>query len=308
MDFLIILTITILAVLFFYQFVTQSVVQSTRRFVSEHSIAIRNLRELNGRYCFYGISMLDVAECYDNEHYYETVSPQDCLIARLTVDEFKSAVLRAMEQVGFNQMLYCRYTEEAEGIRHLGNYDAEPQWFHRWKLEEVEACIFQSLLQTPIVELLIPVEVRLTTINGYHCTSKYERFAQRQICELMMRVEQKNGHYYTDRAIWDALARVERARVTNRMRFAVYQRDGNRCKRCGRTEQLEIDHIVPIARGGKSVLDNLQTLCHDCNVSKSDHIDVCPVCGASLVLCHGRYGEFYGCTAYPKCSFTTHKK
>ncbi|MBO5777220.1 MAG: HNH endonuclease [Clostridia bacterium] len=31
---------------------------------------------------------------------------------------------------------------------------------------------------------------------------------------------------------------------------------------------LEIDHIKPIAKGGKTTIDNLQTLCHDCNVKK----------------------------------------
>jgi DNA topoisomerase-1 len=29
----------------------------------------------------------------------------------------------------------------------------------------------------------------------------------------------------------------------------------------------------------------------------------CPDCGAQLVRRHGRYGEFIGCSAYPKCKF-----
>ncbi|MBE5764088.1 MAG: HNH endonuclease [Clostridiales bacterium] len=57
------------------------------------------------------------------------------------------------------------------------------------------------------------------------------------------------------------------------MRFEIYARDGYRCKICGRTDRevnLEIDHIKPIAKGGKSTYDNLQTLCVYCNKEKGD--------------------------------------
>lgn len=32
---------------------------------------------------------------------------------------------------------------------------------------------------------------------------------------------------------------------------------------------------------------------------------VCPKCGGQLIQRHGRYGNFYGCSNYPKCRFTT---
>ena len=35
---------------------------------------------------------------------------------------------------------------------------------------------------------------------------------------------------------------------------------------------LEIDHIIPVAKGGETVEDNLQTLCWKCNRAKSDKI------------------------------------
>lgn len=34
--------------------------------------------------------------------------------------------------------------------------------------------------------------------------------------------------------------------------------------------------------------------------------DKCPRCGGNLVLRHGKYGSFYGCSNYPRCKFTTH--
>ena len=48
----------------------------------------------------------------------------------------------------------------------------------------------------------------------------------------------------------------------------VFTTYGKACISCGSKEDIEIDHIVSIARGGKNVLSNLQPLCKSCNVSK----------------------------------------
>lgn len=57
-----------------------------------------------------------------------------------------------------------------------------------------------------------------------------------------------------------------------RLRAMVLERDGFRCKRCGRGacdgEQMRIDHIVPIAQGGTNDESNLQVLCETCNLGK----------------------------------------
>jgi len=60
------------------------------------------------------------------------------------------------------------------------------------------------------------------------------------------------------------------------LRLAVLSRDNFRCVFCGRSPatdfgtKLHIDHVVPFSNGGKSVLENLQTLCEDCNLGKSN--------------------------------------
>lgn len=52
------------------------------------------------------------------------------------------------------------------------------------------------------------------------------------------------------------------------IRKRIFDRDGNKCLRCGRQDQLSIDHIVSIKQGGWDSDDNLQTLCVFCNSSK----------------------------------------
>lgn len=71
-------------------------------------------------------------------------------------------------------------------------------------------------------------------------------------------------------------AEQERSKMTPELKRRIKERDGYRCKYCGRTEadgvSLEVDHIIPISRGGRSEPNNLQTLCWDCNRGKSNSI------------------------------------
>ena len=56
----------------------------------------------------------------------------------------------------------------------------------------------------------------------------------------------------------------------NDFREKALKRDGHKCVKCGDTYGLVVDHIVAIALGGEEFdLNNLQTLCHDCNYSKT---------------------------------------
>ena len=48
----------------------------------------------------------------------------------------------------------------------------------------------------------------------------------------------------------------------------VYDRDGHACVYCGATDELTIDHVIPLSRGGNNHLNNLTTACRRCNQSK----------------------------------------
>jgi 5-methylcytosine-specific restriction enzyme A len=61
---------------------------------------------------------------------------------------------------------------------------------------------------------------------------------------------------------------TERRPISDRIRAAVLIRDGGRCRSCGSARHLEVDHIVPICKGGDAEESNLQTLCRRCNRRK----------------------------------------
>jgi 5-methylcytosine-specific restriction endonuclease McrA len=48
---------------------------------------------------------------------------------------------------------------------------------------------------------------------------------------------------------------------------------GQSCCYCGTTENLELDHIIPIFDGGMNIQGNAQTLCRHCNVWKTTFVD-----------------------------------
>ena len=64
--------------------------------------------------------------------------------------------------------------------------------------------------------------------------------------------------------------------INLRLRFKVMARDHFKCCKCGKSPAtdpsvvLHIDHIYPYSKGGETIMENLQTLCSDCNLGKSD--------------------------------------
>ena len=66
--------------------------------------------------------------------------------------------------------------------------------------------------------------------------------------------------------------------MTSNLREKIKNRDNYACKICGLSVEkepnllLEIDHIIPLSKGGITTEDNLQTQCWKCNRSKGNKI------------------------------------
>ncbi len=68
---------------------------------------------------------------------------------------------------------------------------------------------------------------------------------------------------------------MEHSRVIpSEVKVEVYQRDGGRCVRCGSSDNLHFDHILPFSKGGTSVRpENIQVLCARHNLAKAARIE-----------------------------------
>jgi hypothetical protein len=95
-------------------------------------------------------------------------------------------------------------------------------------------------------------------------------------CEIVMNVDtlDKFVNYLSDRIKFKKSAAGQRALMTRSLRNHILERDNHTCQQCGVSLEeephllLEVDHIVPVSKGGLTTEDNLQTLCWRCNRTK----------------------------------------
>jgi len=52
----------------------------------------------------------------------------------------------------------------------------------------------------------------------------------------------------------------------------IKKRDGFKCVECDSTQDLTVDHIIPVSKGGTNMSVNLRTLCGTCNKRKGNQI------------------------------------
>lgn len=80
--------------------------------------------------------------------------------------------------------------------------------------------------------------------------------------------------YMGDTVKFRKSAEGQRRLMTPKLRASIIERDRYTCQICGNSTMqepnllLEVDHIIPIAKGGMTTEDNLQCLCWKCNRSK----------------------------------------
>ncbi|MDF1881298.1 HNH endonuclease [Sulfurimonas sp. MAG313] len=95
-------------------------------------------------------------------------------------------------------------------------------------------------------------------------------------CSITLNVKNLNKLviYMSDLIKFKNSVAGQRALMTSKLREKIKERDNYICQECSisalttRNLLLEIDHIIPVSKGGLSSEDNLQTLCWKCNRTK----------------------------------------
>lgn len=128
---------------------------------------------------------------------------------------------------------------------------------------------FYSRLGLAIVnESVLNIEYKFTyTSNGGLAQRSFTvPMNEENITELIHQLESKLSA--------EAVAKEQRALMNAKLRLHIKERDHFTCCACGNSVYsepnllLEIDHIIPISKGGLTLESNLQTLCWKCNRSK----------------------------------------
>lgn len=102
--------------------------------------------------------------------------------------------------------------------------------------------------------------------------------SQRSVINFDGPTVEATSEYVSEKIKYNKSAKGQRALMTRSLRTIIKERDSYECQMCAASIKdqslllLEIDHIIPVSKGGMSTMDNLQTLCWKCNRTKSDKI------------------------------------
>ena len=67
--------------------------------------------------------------------------------------------------------------------------------------------------------------------------------------------------------------KTARKTYTQKERSIIYKKDNGRCYLCGKEllySEMTLDHVIPLAKGGKDGMENLRCCCVNCNRWKAD--------------------------------------
>lgn len=220
--------------------------------------------------------------------YKKTVTP---FTAEVSATVFASAENNPLEYVvkNFypNKSLYPEQilklyslVEELETLkdakRIIENYKAEYQQYigevPQFIMEHDESGFYSKLGFANIDERVFAVEYKFSYTSGGGMAQRTFTvpMTEETIAQLIKVLESK--------LTASAFAREQRNLMTTKLRESIKRRDDFTCRSCGNSIYkesnllLEIDHIIPVAKGGCTVEENLQTLCWKCNRSKGDKI------------------------------------
>ena len=113
--------------------------------------------------------------------------------------------------------------------------------------------------------------------EGELVSLRIRKMTLEQKAEIKKLCEQKIQEFIVSRGLstWDYRL-LDDTLISDTLRYQVLREAKGRCALCGITKDdkpLDIDHIIPKAKGGKTVYENLQVLCSTCNRTKRDTDD-----------------------------------
>lgn len=247
-------------------------IEKCKSSVAQVSVWYHAVEALNEETKFYTEILDNGATKYmkdvDSKPKYDRMTPEQVLYDYLSV--YRTEILRALEQVRRNRVIFEVYDKKFHSLSSSATEKQAKELGMKYKkLLEYEQLAVSEIKLDIIHEYFITCGVTYTSPAGVNSYRKAYRFGEEKIEETIQKI-------FTDEAFRETEAwrrKSERRKVTASLRYDVMQRDGFRCCLCGRSAkngvELEVDHIIPVSQGGCSDMDNLQTLCFDCNRGKA---------------------------------------
>ena len=273
-----VLALTLLIGLIIFKLIRKHYRKKENEFINnvmKYSKKINYIIELNNNQKFHNIGYTySFQETYNIKRDFHRVDPFAYMehIIREHYDYYFSLKQLILD----NDSKYQNYILDAD--MHHNMETLSDQEFIDYKLKKKkflkkENKILESLIIRPFEKFTFRIVLQYKSNGGRVFEEKKEVFDFNQFCKALDNVDPSKRMDYDTYKRFEA---TERALITDELRMNILKEGNFRCALCGATAKdgvrLEVDHIIPIAKGGTSDKSNLQVLCHRCNKGKSDDL------------------------------------
>lgn len=257
------------------------VVNKIRMFrVRKHSCLIVELNKLNSSYNGKFKSLLHVYhienECNSLQKYRNNCRDETILnFMMVLVRNDENKWHNIYDKVIYNQKLFAEYKvflAELKSKYWGATYNENPNRFPLMSKRgylKIENRLFEEVQLKPV--LCLKVVLRVFYISPAGRNRYISDFSLDEHYIKMLFDKIKEREYY------EQSVKYQRQLMTNSKRYEILKRDGFKCQICGRSKDegavLEVDHIIPVSKGGKTINSNLRTLCRECNQGKKDKLE-----------------------------------
>lgn len=155
------------------------------------------------------------------------------------------------------------------------DFDDEFRWFLRYVCEIKN----ENELDTEAQRIIESFIANKRSIDSDEISDSQEAELQEKLKNRDRNLSEATRYQSTSGQLTKGLQGRPKENISKGLRYDVLERDGHRCRSCGANPRsdgeviLHIDHIVPESLGGPTNMDNLQTLCADCNLGKGNRYD-----------------------------------
>lgn len=223
------------------------------------------LRKLNSEFNFIKVNPhLYYQRHFNNKPQFDRCNIDDIFLSEVKVNRSNMELLLASTEM--NERLYRDYCTRLLALPPTVTPQlAEQKGIPYIYFQKYEATTLRVLELKPICTFNVKCTKTYTSQHGRKSYELSKTYTPVDVKRCFLLLEQQ--------AQYKNSAQYQRSLVTPKLRYQILQRDGFRCVLCGCTSDhtmLEVDHIRPISKGGRTVPENLRTLCRNCNRGKSD--------------------------------------
>lgn len=244
--------------------------------VKKISSLYNNILEINKTTYFHDlepiypiITKLNSKKDFDNYEF------EDLIHETINREHEMSKIDMIFNQSKKNKNSWIEYNNKLDDLDlNSSDKDSKKTWMPNYIYKKIETkLIKQDKFKKPVISPIFRLYKTYTSPKGrnqYKATKDYTQSDISYHRKYLKEKEEKEIEYKKSAA-------YQRRLMTPSLRYDILKRDQFKCQICGYSQEdgvkLHVDHIVPVAKGGKTNRNNLRTLCEDCNLGKSYKYD-----------------------------------